>query len=171
MSVDKRRLAAAQRTGALRSPSKTKRLCAWIVIVPALALFSFSVVAGAAGFGAKPDLAAAAKQVTPKHGDDHGTVVVVESSKGSDNPVAGLFGKGVGHQVCWISGSQLTRVSASYRTTTATIQVGHTAYGIVTVYGANERDLKRLLGGPSELKCQLVHVVGLFFLPFDPNLS
>ena len=171
MSVDKRRLAAAQRTAALRSPSKTKRLCAWIVIVPALALFSFSVVAGAAGFGAKADLAAAAKQVTPKHGDDHGTVVVVESSKGSDNPVAGLFGKGVGHQVCWISGSQLTRVSASYRTTTATINVGHTAYGIVTVYGANERDLKRLLGGPSELKCQLVHVVGLFFLPFDPNLS
>jgi hypothetical protein len=171
MSVDKRRLAAAQRTAALRSPSKTKRLCAWIVIVPALALFSFSVVAGAAGFGAKPDLAAAAKKVTPKHGDDHGTVVVVESSKGSDNAVAGLFGKGVGHQVCWISGSQLTRVSASYRTTTATINVGHTAYGIVTVYGANERDLKRLLGGPSELKCQLVHVVGLFFLPFDPNLS
>jgi hypothetical protein len=171
MSVDKRRLAAAQRTAALRSPSKTKRLCAWIVIVPALALFSFSVVAGAAGFGAKPDLAAAAKKVTPKHGADDGTVVVVESSQGSDNPVAGLFGKGVGHQVCWISASQLTRVSALYRTTTATIQVGHTPYGIVTVYGANERDLKRLLGGPSELKCQLVHVVGLFFLPFDPNLS
>jgi hypothetical protein len=171
MSVDKRRLAAAQRTAALRSPSKTKRLCAWIVIVPALALFSFSVVAGAAGFGAKPDLAAAAAKVTPKHGDDRGTVVVVESSQGSDNPVAGLFGKGVGHQVCWISGTQLTRVSASYRTMTTTIQVGHTAYGIVTVYGANERDLKRLLGGPSELKCQLVHAVGLFFLPFDPNLS
>ena len=171
MSVDKRRLAAAQRTAALRTTSTTKRLCAWIIIVPALALFSFSVVAGAAGFGAKPDLAAAAAKVTPKHGDDHGSVVVVESSKGSDNPVAGLLGKGVGHQVCWISGSQLTRVSAAYRTTTATIQVGRTAYGIVTVYGANERDLKRLLGGPAELKCQLVHVVGLFFLPFDPNLS
>ena len=171
MSVDKRRLAAAQRTAALKTTSTTKRLCAWIIIVPALALFSFSVVAGAAGFGAKPDFAAAAAKVTPKHADDHGSVVVVESSKGSDNPVAGLFGKGVGHQVCWISGSQLTRVSASYHTTKATIQVAQTTYGIVTVYGANERDLKRLLGGPSELKCQLVHVVGLFFLPFDPNLS
>ena len=113
MSVDKRRLAAAQRTAALKTTSTTKRLCAWIIIVPALALFSFSVVAGAAGFGAKPDFAAAAAKVTPKHADDHGSVVVVESSKGSDNPVAGLFGKGVGHQVCWISGSQLTRVSAS----------------------------------------------------------
>ena len=86
-------------------------------------------------------------------------MVVVESWKGSDNPVAGLFGKGVGHQVCWISGSQLTRVSAAYRTTTATIQVGRRP--------ASSRSTERTSGTWSgcsvapQSKCQLVHVVGL----------
>ena len=173
MSVDTRRLAAAQRTAALRSlsTSRSKRLGAWIIIVPALSLFSFSLVAGAAGFGAKPDLAAAAAKVVPKQQADDGKVVVVESSKHDGNPLASAFGNTVGHEVCWVSATQLTRVSAVYRTTSTTVTVGHTAYGIVTVYGANERDLKRVLGGPATLKCRLVHAVGLFFLPFDPNGS
>jgi len=93
MSVDKRRLAAAQRTAvSRRTPSRARRLGAWIVIVPALSLFSFSVVAGAAGAQAKPDLESAAAKVVPNgHKDagksedqkpDKGTLVAVDSSHG-----------------------------------------------------------------------------------------
>jgi len=109
MSVDKRRLAAAQRTAASRkTPSRARRLGAWIIIVPALAAFSFSVVAGAAVAQGKPGLtAAAAKVVPPAHVDssagvgakdkntkqDDGTLVVVDSSRGASG-ISDLFGKG-----------------------------------------------------------------------------
>jgi hypothetical protein len=178
MSVGTRRLAAAQRTAVRRSPSRAKRLGAWIIIVPALALFSFSVVAGAAGLNAKPDIAAAAaKVVPPGHADgkpsgkdekqDKGGLVLVGSSH-DGNGLADLLGKG-GREVCWISTSQLARVSAAYRTSIATIGVGGTAYRLVTVYGANEQNMKQLLA--SAVKCRLVQSQQLFFLPFDPNLS
>ena len=63
MSVVSPRLAAAQRTAALkRSGSKTRRrfvkFASWAFIVPMLSLFSFSLVANARTFG-KPDYAAA----------------------------------------------------------------------------------------------------------------
>lgn len=184
MSVGTRRFAAAQRT-AVRTPSRLRRLGAWIIIVPALSLFSFSVIAGAAGFQSKPDVAAAAAEVVPKgHDDGHsagerdngsstdahqspGSLVVVDAP--GEGGVGGLLHKG-GKQVCWISTSQLARVSAVYRTSTTTIRVGRTTYTIVTIYGASEPDLKRLLG-TSALTCKLVHAAKLFFLPFDPNLS
>jgi len=77
MSGGSRRLAAAQRTAAISTtPSRKKRLGAWIIIVPALALFSFSVVAGATGFQPKPDVASAAAKVVPTGHD---------TSKPSDN--------------------------------------------------------------------------------------
>ena len=116
MSVDKRRLAAAQRTAALRTPSTTKRLCAWIIIVPALALFSFSVVAGAAGFGAKPDLAAAAARVTPKHADDHGAVVVVGRRRAPTTRSPAFSGRASATRSAGSQAASSTRVSASYRT-------------------------------------------------------
>jgi hypothetical protein len=189
MSVDKRRLAAAQRTAvSSKKPSRARRLGAWIIIVPALALFSFSVVAGAAGANAKPDVEGAAAKVVPQdHNDGHtgdqsgggdkskdqkkdddGTLVVVDSSHG-DGGISDLLGKG-GREICWISKSQLVRVSAVYRTTTSTLKVGHKTYGLVTVFGANEKTLKQLLG-TTAMKCRLVQVAHLFFLPFDPNLS
>jgi len=179
MSVDKRRLAAAQRTAASRrTPSRARRLGAWIIIVPALALFSFSVVAGAAGGQAKPELeSAAAKVVANVHSDagktkdqkpDKGTLVVVDSSHG-DGGITDLFGKG-GREICWISTSQLVRVSAVYRTTSSTLKVGQKTYTLITVYGANEQTLKQLLG-TSAMQCRLVEAAHLFFLPFDPNLS
>ena len=188
MSVDKRRLAAAQRTAARRTnASRPRRLAAWIVILPALGLFSFTVVAGAAGAKAKPDLASAAAKVVPQGRDDghggsageskdkdkdknkdDGTLVVVDSSHG-DGGLGELFRKG-GREICWISKSQLVRVSAVYRTTTSTLTVGQTVYRLVTVYGASEKTMKQLLG-TSAVQCRLVHVAHLFFLPFDPNLS
>ena len=200
MSVDKRRLAAAQRTAVRRrKASRKRRLAAWIVILPALVLFSFSVVAGAAGARVKPDLAGAAAKVVPQgrdngqvhddgqghdnaqggstasggdkakdQGKDDGTLVVVDESRG-EGGVGDLIGKN-GREICWISKSQLVRVSAVYRTTTSTLKVGNTTYRLVTVYGADEKRLKQLLG-TSAVQCRLAHVAHLFFLPFDPNLS
>jgi hypothetical protein len=180
MSVGTRRLAAAQRTAVRVRPSRAKRLAAWIIIVPALALFSFSVVAGAAGLNAKPDVASAAAKVVPQAHDvagkpsgtdkkqDKGGLVLVDSSHDGGS-VSGLLDKG-GREVCWISASQLVRVSAAYRTTsTTTVDVGGRTYPLVTVYEANEQNLKRLLA--SAVKCRLVQSNRLFFLPFDPNLS
>ena len=194
MSVGTRRLAAAQRTAVSKNPSRARRLGAWIIIVPALALFSFSVVAGAAGFQPKPDVASAAAKVVPqghdtgkssgndgkhdqgndgKHGnggddeDDNGGLVLIGSSH-DDGSIAGRLGKG-GREICWISTSQLARVSAVYRTTKTTIRVHRTTYRLVTVYGANEHNLKKLLA--SAVKCRLLEEHHLFFLPFDPNLS
>src|SRR5438105_142345 len=60
MSVENRRLAAAQRTAAKKTSGaqaprrRWLRLASWLVIVPTLSLFSFSVVAVASGFGSKP---------------------------------------------------------------------------------------------------------------------
>ena len=182
MSVDKRRLAAAQRTAvSSKRPSRTRRLGAWIIILPAISLFSFSVVAGATASPSKPDVESAAAKVVPNGHDDaaksdgqkpdkekdKGVVVEVDSSHGPD--IGHLLGKG-GHEVCWISSSQLTRVSAVYRTTTSTLKVGDKTYSLVTVFGANEKTLKQLLS-TKEVKCKLVQVAHLFFLPFDPNLS
>src|SRR5882724_1221654 len=170
MSVDKRRLAAAQRTAASsKTPSRARRLGAWIIIVPALAAFSFSVVAGAASAQAKPGLeAAASKVVPPAHVDssagvgtkdkntkqDGGTLVVVDSSRGATG-ISDLFGKG-GREICWISSSQLSRVSAVYKTTTSALQVAGKTYSLITVYGADQKALSQLLG-TAALQCRLVH--------------
>jgi hypothetical protein len=97
---------------------------------------------------------------------DKGGLVLVGSSDGGN--VAGLLDK-AGREVCWISASQLARVSAAYRTSTSTVGVRGTTYQLVTVYDANEQNLKQLLA--STVKCRLVQSSHLFFLPFDPNLS
>ena len=181
MSVDKRRLAAAQRTAASsKTPSRAKRLGAWIIIVPAISLFSFSVVAGATASQSKPDVKSAAAKVVPsghedagqsqdqKQDKDKGTLVEVDSSHGAGG-ITDLFGKG-GREICWISASQLARVSVVYKTTTSTLKVGDKTYTLVTVFGANEKTLKQLLGTKA-VQCRLVQAAHLFFLPFDPNLS
>jgi hypothetical protein len=182
MSVGTRRLAAAQRTAARTTPSRAKRLGAWIIIVPALSLFSFSMVAGAAGLRTSSDVASAAKKIVEDKHDDKGKkgdggdggggggFVVVDSSRDDDDGgIGGILHKGA-KEVCWISKSQLGRVSAVYRTTMSTVQVGHTTYSLVTVYGANTHALRSLLG-TTAVQCKLVHSEHLFFLPFDPNLS
>ena len=181
MSVDKRRLAAAQRTAvSSRRPSRAKRLGAWIIIVPAISLFSFSVVAGATASQSKPDVESAAAKVVPSGHDnagksggqksekDKGALVQVDSSQ-TGGGIGDLLGKG-GREICWISSSQLTRVSAVYRTTMTTLTVGGKTYDLVTVLGANEQTLKQLLG-TGAVQCRLVQAAHLFFLPFDPNLS
>jgi hypothetical protein len=153
-----------------------------------LSLFSFSVVGAAAASRSGDSLESAAAKVVPQaHDDGHGagsagggdqgqnqdgnqgdgTLVVVDSSHG-EGGIAGLFGNG--REICWISKSQLVRVSAVYRTTTSTLRVGHKTYSLVTVFGANERTLRQLLGA-SAVQCKLVQAARLYFLPLDPNLS
>jgi len=167
MSVDTRRFAAAQRTAADRPRARLWRLASWLLIVPTLSLFSFSVVAGATGFGSKPDYAAAVEAVAPHDPALHGTYVVVEA-RPDGNPLAQLLA-GSGKTVCWIGPSQLKRVSAVYRTGDITIAVGTTRLDIVTVSGATETGLRTLLG--PNLSCRLVQVSRTFFLPFDANGS
>jgi hypothetical protein len=151
------------------TPSRARRLGAWIIIVPALSLFSFSMVAGAAGLGSKSGVSSAARKIVAeksRSGMRSGGFVVVDSSRSG---IGGLLRRGA-REVCWISRSQLARVSAVYRTTMSSVVVGNRTYSLVTVYGANTHAL-RLLLGTTAVECRLVHTRHLFFLPFDPNLS
>lgn len=177
MSVGTRRLAAAQRTAVRTPTSRRRRLAAWILIVPALSLFSFSVVAGAANAGGKPAVEKAAEKVVPKAPPpppakrDDGKPEPGDQKRdgGQDDGVLAQLNDH-GKAVCWISRSQLKRVSALYRTTTSSITVKGRTYTLVTVYGADQKALRTLLGA-SAVQCQLVQVARMFFLPFDPNLS
>ena len=167
MSVETRRFAAAQRTAAASSRVRAFRLASWFLIVPTLALFSFSVVAGATGFGSKPDYGRAADAVTPRSGN--GVVVVVGTSDRNENPIAKIF-SGTTREVCWITSSQLPRVATAYRTGRMSITAGGRRLDLVTVDGATEQDLRALLGRQA-VSCRLVRVSSTFFLPFDAHGS
>jgi hypothetical protein len=171
MSVEPRRLAAAQRTAALSARARAVRLVSWLLIIPTLALFSFSVVASAGGYGAKPDYAGAVKAVAPPvHAKKDGAFVVVEAkSKPNPNPLEKLFSHAQ-HEVCWITSTQLTRVAREYSTGRMTISVDGSWLDLVTVDGANDHDLRAMLG-PDGMTCQLVRVSATFFLPFDAHGS
>src|SRR5436309_14837155 len=103
MSVENRRLAAAQRTAAKKTSGahaprrRWLRLASWLLIVPTLSLFSFSVVAGAAGFGSKPDYAGAVQQLPQGLG-----VVAIELGSGTE--------------VCSVNQSQLAAISSHWQT-------------------------------------------------------
>jgi hypothetical protein len=157
MSVDNRRLAAAQRTAAKKTsgavPPRRRwlRLASWLVIVPTLSLFSFSVVAGAAGFGATEDYASAAAQLPQSR-----PMVVITS--------------GSLKEICSVGPRQLAVISSRWRTGRISVSVGGKSLDVVTVSGANETELRSVLGGP-QLTCRLVQVARVFFLPFDPHGS
>jgi hypothetical protein len=167
MSVDTRRFAAAQRTAADRPRARLWRLASWLLIVPTLSLFSFSVVAGASDFGTEPDYAAAVEAVAPHDPRLGGAYVVVETQP-SGNPLARVL-TGPGKAVCWIGPSQLRRVSAVYRTGRFTLTVGGTTLDLVTVFDATESGLRALLG--PDVSCRLVRVSRTFYLPFDAHGS
>ena len=171
MSVETRRWAAAQRTAAA-SPRRGLRLASWFLIVPILSAFSFSVVAGAAGFGSKPDYAGAAEAVLPHgHAEHPGALVVVQAGTNDNgNPISRLFSSGAGREVCWIGSSQLARVSQRYSTGRMAITVNGKTLDLVTVRDATEPDLRTLLG-PNALSCHMVRLATMFFLPFDAHGS
>lgn len=161
MSVESPRHAAAQRTAAAARRVRAFRLATWLLIVPTLSLFSFSIVAGATVKG-KPNYAAAVRDVTA--GKD-GTYVLLRDS-GSDNPLNRIFGSE--QQVCWITSSQLARVSQKWPTGRMTISDGGKSLDLVTVSGAKQQDLRAELGNVS---CTLVQVSRTFYLPFDAHGS
>jgi hypothetical protein len=166
MSVGPRRLAAAQRTVAVSPGARAVRLASWFLIVPTLALFSFSVVASASGYGAKPDYAGAAKAVAPPgHAKDGAFIVVEAKSKPNPNPLEKLFSHSQ-REVCWITSTQLARVSREYSTGRMTISVDGDPLDLVTVDGANDHDLRAMLGAGG-MTCRLVKVSSTYFLPFD----
>ena len=166
MSVGPRRLAAAQRTVAVSPRARAVRLASWFLIVPTLALFSFSVVASASGYGAKPDYAGAAKAVAPAgHAKDGAFIVVEAKSKPNPNPLEKLFSHSQ-REVCWITSSQLARVAREYSTGRMTISVDGDPLDLVTVDGANDHDLRAMLGARG-MTCRLVKVSSTYFLPFD----
>jgi hypothetical protein len=140
------------------------RLASWFLIVPTLSLFSFSVVANASGFGAKPRYAQAVRDVAPKTRTKHGAFLVV---KESSNPIERIV-NGAAQQVCWINASQLGRVAQRWPTGRMTIRYNGRALDLVTVGGAREPDIRAELG---DAHCVLVQVSRTFFLPFEAHGS
>ncbi len=149
MSVENRRHAAAQRTAA---HNRKLRLASWLLIVPTLSLFSFSVVAGAAGFGTKPDYAGAIQQLPQGLG-----VVALELGSGAK-------------EVCSVNDAELAAISSRWPTARIRIDVAGRSVDIVTVSGANDHDLRQVIGGKGAT-CKLVRVASVFFLPFDAHTS
>src|SRR5215210_9068177 len=160
MSVENPRFAAAQRTAVASRTRRVVRLATWILIVPMLSLFSFSVVAGARGLGGDPKYADAVRDLGPNKG---GAYVVVREPA---NPLEKIFNGGAAH-VCWINSAQLARVSARWPTGRMTIGYGRGSLDLVTVTGAKVPELRAQLGGAD---CALVHVERTFYLPFEANV-
>jgi hypothetical protein len=158
MSVVDPRPAAAQRTAA----SRTRVLATWLVAVPLLAFFSFSVVAGAATFDKTPPAAKAVDKL-PK---DTKAVVELPASPKGDGLLERLTHAAT--LVCTVNSTQLARIQQLWRTSTVSLSVNSRTLSVVSVYGANEADLRGTLGNP---QCVLVQVARTFFLPFDAHTS
>jgi hypothetical protein len=173
MSVDDSRLAAVQRTVALARASaqarrgRRRRLASWLVIVPTLSLFSFSVVAGAQTVG-KPDYAGAAKQLPRGK-----PLIVVTAPSQSDDSWSDRFTQAsTTKELCSVTPTQLARIAAHYSVTHTTITMNGAAVDVVAVSGegANDRELREYLGDPHPT-CKLVRRASVFFLPFEAHGS
>jgi hypothetical protein len=145
MSVDDSRFAAAQRTAATRRGALTSRLKAWVVIVPMLAFFSTTLVAGAATFG-RPDYAKAAKELPST-----GALVLVSAAADHQQSWLDRLTSSGSKELCSVTPSQLARVAVhyqvSYMTTTAD---GHSMQiARVSGPGANDHELREYLGDPN----------------------
>ena len=152
MSVHHRRFASATRTAARKSGSRSrlKLIMTWLTIATALSLFTFTVGAGAVN--TKPDYAGAAKALGP---DKDGHKVVLE-------------GKGHKKEVCSVNQSQYELLETRYDTGFLTVTVDGLPVELVTVEGAKDHDLHKLLG---DMKCKLVKEKHVFYLPFDAQTS
>lgn len=149
MSVVDPRPAAAQRTAA----SRIRIVATWLVAVPLLAFFSFSVVAGAATYGTQPPAAQAVTQLPP-------TDAVVELTTSS------LLHSGA--VVCTVNATQLAGIQKLWRTSTTSLTVDKRTVSVIAVYGATEPALRSALGSP---RCVLIQALRTFFLPFDAHTS
>lgn len=173
MSVDDSRNAAAQRAVAIARASARsrrrpwRRLASWIVIVPTLSLFSFSVVAGAQTVG-KPDYAGAAKQL-PR---GKPLIVVTAPAASDDSFIDRLAQKNSKKELCSVTQSQLARIALRYTVAHTTITIDGVAVDVVMISGAgaNDHELREYLGQPAPV-CKLVRRASVFFVPFDAHTS
>jgi hypothetical protein len=149
MSVHQRRFAAAKRTAARTtgSSSRLKLTFTWLTIAAALSLFTCTVVATAAP--SKPDYAGAAEQL----GADQPLVVIQSGNK---------------KEVCSVNAGQVAQLDALYEVGWLTVTVDGEPVDLVTVAGANDHDLRAVLG---DVKCRLVKEKHVFYLPFDAQTS
>jgi hypothetical protein len=157
MSVVDPRPAAAQRTAARRF----RIVATWLVAVPLLAFFSFSVVAGASTYNGKPPVERALQQLPST------TTTIVEAS----TPMPGGLLERLTHAatlVCTVNTAQRSALQESYRTTTTSVAVNGRTIAILSVYGATESGLRSDLGTTT---CVLIQVARVFFLPFDAHTS
>jgi hypothetical protein len=164
MSVENARYAAAQRTAEASRRVRVFRVATWILIVPLLSLFSFSVVAGARGLNGKRDYDEAVRELGPRKGGAY----VVLRERPNLNPLERIFSGGAADHVCWIDSSQLARIAERWPTGRMSIEYGRGSLELVTVSGAKEPELRAELGG---VKCVLVQLQRTFYLPFDAHGS
>ena len=149
MSGQQRRFAAASRTAAPTSGSRSriKLTLTWLIVVSALSLFTFSVVGTAAT--TKPDVAGAAKQLpsnTPK--------IVIKLNK---------------HDVvCTITAAQVPILQSHFQTGWMTVTLNDKDVALLTVTGATQHDVRTVIG---KSQCALVQMQHVFYLPFDAQLS
>jgi hypothetical protein len=162
MSVEDARFAAAQRTAAATRRVRAFRVATWLLIVPLLSLFSFSVVAGAQGLNGKREYAEAVRDLGPRKG---GTYVVLREPA---NPLERIFRGGAAEHVCWIDAQQLARVAERWPTGKMSIGYESRSLDLITVTGAREHELRAELGN---VKCALVQVARTFYLPFEAHGS
>ena len=162
MSVDDSRFAAAQRTAASRRGTKAGRLKAWLVIVPTLALFGTALVGGASAFG-KTDYGATARKLPA------GALVLISAQDGG-SWLQRLTSSG--KELCAVTPAQMTQVAAHYDVSYVTVTMDGRDVRIAKVSGtgANDHDMRVYLGD-ARLTCKFVREGGVFFLPFDPNIS
>ena len=172
MSIQHRRPAAGQwtaaymREDALQLGYRRKRLASWLFIVPTLAVFSLSLVAGAQAFR-RSDYASAIKELPRNQ-----PVVLVSATQPSpENPVKWLSDFG-NKAVCSVTSSQLQTIAAHYQVGHMAVAMAGATVDVVTVQGqgANDHELRTLLGD-TKLRCELVRRGGVFFLPFDAHGS
>ena len=149
MPASNRRFAAARRTAAPnRAPrSRLKLTLTWLTIVTALSFFTFTVAAAAAG--SKPDYAAAAKGL-PKDQPR----IVIKSGK---------------QEVCSVTQAQLAMLAEQYDVGWMTVTMDGAPADLVTVNGADDHDMRKVLG--EHVKCKLVKEKHVFYLPFDAQTS
>lgn len=149
MSVERPRLAAAQRTAARKRPVRRwARLASWLLIGPTLAVFSFSIIASATNYG-KLDYARTVKEL--------GTSKPLVILKSNGRPM-----------MCSVTATQAASISKRWHSWWTTMTFDGHSLRTLAVEDAKEPDLRSMIGPVS---CQLVREKSIFYLPFNANLS
>src|SRR5215204_5600766 len=137
-----------------------KRMAAWVVVLPLLALFATTLVGSA--LAARSTVEAKAGSVIPA-GAQEGQLVLLDT--GETSLINDYFGLKSNSSVCWVSKTTLAVLRAKYETTVSTVSVdSRGSFQLVTVENADAGHLRQIL---EQNPCTLVHKHRTFFLPLD----